>query len=366
MALLFLRKRKYILPVLIALPLLLITVWGRIPHFLSFYHTSIGSYLLLESLLSNGQLEVLPHMLGSTDLENASTNLQAALRWDRQNSTAYRLLGHTHAASGQFIEAAHIIQHLNSLKPEDRSEFWKIGWIYQLIAEAIDLAPEQELSTQLTADSDVTSLQTIRAPSCTFESGNCPYEIALIAIVHPLGQSVTFMPETRFRVLFLPLSSEVRFPMHVLPGENAFTFYSSPIEKEASEKTKDIDVEILVRQSARQDTLALSLNLSYSRESNGWLGATVDLSGWEDADIILLLRLGTKGGARNSAQDTSSSQPQIAVESLPSLAELWQDLDWDAHLLVRQGDREQQLEELASALRWYKRAAILEPETGYI
>lgn len=342
------------------------------PMFLWVYHIERASRLMEAGLQwpEPRQVDSLPLLRNEHALMDAREHLVAAIRWRPEHSHAYRLLGQSFVAQGDWENAAEAFMQARERAPRHPLIAWEASLVYEHLGRIVAHAPRMALAAELAAGQLDAPARPVETPFCrdgvpqTCYAGETMFTL-------PYAE-LAAVPAAELPVLLLHPPARISHEMTIPPDRPAlyFALGLDPAAHTWGSDGATFRVWVEPANGGRTTTdaspeLAYEYMLGPDMAVQGWVPDWADLSRWAGQTVRLTLE--TDGGPAGDTTADWYGWGDIALTTVEAaraatlapqarMRQAWNDAGGDARQFVARGEEAQQDEQFIDALNWYNRA----------
>lgn len=345
------------------------------PMFLWVYHIERASRLMEAGLQwpEPRQVDSLPLLRNEHALMDAREHLVAAIRWRPEHSHAYRLLGQSFVAQGDWENAAEAFMQARERAPRHPLIAWEASLVYEHLGRIVAHAPRMALAAELAAGQLDAPARPVETPFCrdgvpqTCYAGETMFTL-------PYAE-LAAVPAAELPVLLLHPPARISHEMTIPPDRPAlyFALGLDPAAHTWGSDGATFRVWVEPANGGRTTTdaspeLAYEYMLGPDMAVQGWVPDWADLSRWAGQTVRLTLE--TDGGPAGDTTADWYGWGDIALTTVEAaraatlapqarMRQAWNDAGGDARQFVAEGDDDLRQRDFATAYAWYTRARLL-------
>ena len=321
------------------------------------YHLQAGAQALRQALGTGDELEW--WYLGPQTVQDEQALQQSIAHLVRVRSQPYsrRLLGRAYAAQGDLLSSIQVLEQFTSAHPQHPLGHLELAAAYMLAEERwrtmyrIDLLASLSEAT-LSAPDLVSNVRYVA------EGWTSQYVYPTRFVLPPDGQARP--------TLFLHSGSQVTFTLTLT--QPVVLRFSMGLDPRSLDWGGDgATFEVFVN---GQRVFLEHLTIEMARE--GWQEREVDLRVWSGQRVLLTLATTPGPRADNTADWAGWGDLQVVTETMLCTPEIcrqravaaWREGGISARQLIEAGEAARKVKRYEEAVRWYERAAKLNPEEG--
>jgi tetratricopeptide (TPR) repeat protein len=342
-------------------------VWA-LPPLAWAFHVQRATTLLDNALMRPipPRSDSVPSPMDTDALHSAERDLTRAIKL-YPSGFVYRQLGRLYNAQEAWAKAH--AAYAQALERDTHAPLaaWEALLLYERMHQMLAEAPKDNLIPDLASVPPTTPSQSIETTFCSGTVASC--YVGLDRFSQPFADTPNG-PAHTVDVLFMHPPSSVALRYTINRQQPALSFVMGLDPNTRSWNTDGASYEILVtaRETSAQPIFQYTLNRQTALQ--GWVPGWVDLSPWIGQTITLTFR--TTGGPQAATTDdwyswgnvhlTSISAAQIIpLQPVYRLHDTWPRVEQPLEHLTATANEYWHQQDYQSALRWYNRAATIDP-----
>lgn len=309
------------------------------------------------------QSDSLPQVGRPATLAQAQSYLKAAIRQRPAHPHAYRLLGQSYLAEGEWLPAVEALEQAHDRAPLHPLMGWEVGLGYEQMQRVIEQAPHRPLVPLLAQGTLEASAQPVETPFCQSGSPQRCY-LGETHFRQPLA-SFPEGPAQTHPTLFLHAPARVSQTLTIPPDTPALRFLLGLDPAARDQGTDGAVFRVWVGPLAGALLLASEQGISAEVAQRGWVSGWADLSAWAGQEVVLVLQ--TDVGPAGAGQGDWYGWGDVAFTTLeaaqyaslePQVRQIrhWQAAGLGDDWLLERGNQAERSGRMAEAFVWYQRA----------
>ncbi|GAC1361621.1 MAG: hypothetical protein NVSMB42_21240 [Herpetosiphon sp.] len=333
------------------------------------YHVAQGGGIagtVLQAAQQPWQIDELPAFTDLPAADRAVAHLKVAQSLLPHWSYLYRLLGLTYAATQQWLKASESFELAQQYAPHNALIAFESGVVYERMVTAI----VQSKSISLTEQRRQGEVGTSPSAACNSRAVDCS---SMKNVAQPFA-NLPGVPQAGKPFMVAPPGSSIRVPVHI-PEQNSMLHVLLGVDPTSVTSGEDAtlddrSVQFSVAVAEPQSNLEVVLRQALPRRTllRGWTPAAVDLARWTGKDVVLIFATDAEPGVDHVLAGWGevllmSREAAALAQYVPEarMRDAWRAAGLDAGGMTNEGDAALQGSEPDAALRWYRRAALIEP-----
>jgi tetratricopeptide (TPR) repeat protein len=278
---------------------------------------------------------------------SATQHLVRAIRWDRNNAQAYRLLAQVYRDQGQWLDAVEMLTRYTELRPKNPLGYIELAELYGKIEIELASLTRFDLTAMLPEAE-------VRVADSTGPTTHVSQE--------PMAGLPGAQPGA---VIWMPVPASVTFTLSLPPEPSLLVFnLALPL---GTDDLPEGRVEFVVAVDGER---VFSEILDRSQSPTGWQERSVSLERWAGRDVTLALTSLAVPSVDGAGGWAIWDQPQVvdarsaplqAIDPGKQATRAWQRSGLTLEDLVGQGEALQETGEYEAAMQSYQQALQLAP-----
>jgi tetratricopeptide (TPR) repeat protein len=298
-------------------------------------------------------------------LETATTHLETALRWNKSNAQAYRLLSRAYLAQEDPVAAAEALTHYTELRPDNPLGHIELAEVYEVMETELEAHTYYDFLAHL--------------PEARVETAGFWIDTIFCEEGGPLEKC--YVAETAFRMpddaadrptLFMHAPSRASYTV-TLPNEPVVLCFGMGLHPLTWSWGGDgTTFEVFVDDGdGERQMLAGRLDIPTAME--GWKDGSVDLSSYAGRTVTLTLSVipgpewemtGDWAGWGEPRLIDAAALPLTALRPAEHTVREWRAAGLTAEDFIARGEESRNAEQYDEAIAWYERGVRVEPGSG--